>query len=159
MRPEKSAKEQFFHLSVLQKWKTHCVGKFFLRNSSGDIEKNFAKGAKNIVKRQKISTKISVFFFRKCPKMMTDGISQKITFLTKKLHRERKEQFWWNCFNILPECIKVLTQCPEKLAKHTPPGKEKKSNFPLLCRKQLSKHCRKTNANRRNFFADCLEKI
>ena len=73
-------------------------------------------------------------------------------FLDKNLIRARKKQFWWICFNKLPHCIEVLTQCPEFLVKHTASGKEKKSSFHFLCRKQLSRHCRKTNANRRSFF-------
>ena len=74
------------------------------------------------------------------------NITQKV-FWKQILNRARKKQFWWNWLNSLPDCIKVSTQCPEFFLKNSlNPGK-KFFFSPLLRRKELWKHCRKTIAN------------
>ena len=96
-------------LSFPKSKKHFFCGKIYSDVFSGDIKNIFVKDAKNLVKRQKFFAE-SPTFFQECLKKMIDWTLHKNFFWTKKVHKARKRQFWWNCFKSLLDCIKVFTQ-------------------------------------------------
>ena len=150
--PKTSTKEPKCFLSVFQKVKnTFFLRKNLLRCFFWRHRKRFCQRCEKLGETPKVFRRWSYFFSRMPENDDWLNITQKF-FRTKKLHRARKKQFWWNCYNKLPDFIKVFTQCPEILVKHTHSGKEKNIVSPSFVEKSFHSIAEKQMQTEENFF-------
>ena len=107
--PKTSTKERIYFSQFSKKWKTLFLRKNLLRCFFWRHRKQFCQRCEKLGKTPKVLPRKSYFFFKNVWKSWFIEHYTK-AFFDKSLHKAGKKQFWWNCFNILLDCIKVFTQ-------------------------------------------------